>query len=239
MSEAVLSVQERTRIEGRDLAGFQERLGYFFNEEGLLEEALCHSSFSNEHGLCVCNERLEFLGDSVLGFIVARALFQRYPDAEEGKLTQKRADLVCGRALAAHARELDIPALLLHGHSMRDGALPDSICADAVEAVLGAVCLDGGVGAAEQVVERLFLSEKQAELDVSPKSRLQAWLQARGIPLPRYEILSVSGPPHAPVFSVRLFVNGVERIAEGTTRRGAESAAAEQVLAALSEAQNP
>ena len=230
--DAALSEQERARVEGRDLAALQSALGYSFRDEGLLEEALCHASFANEHGLAVSNERLEFLGDSVLGFVVARALYRLYPEAREGDLTQKRAELVCGRSLLDRARELNLPSLILHGHSVRDEALPASMCEDAVEALLGAVCLDGGVQAAEGVIGRLFLQEAEvrAETDVSPKSRLQTWLQARRIPLPTYEVVSVTGPSHAPSFRVRLRVNGVEHIACGSTRKGAESDAAERVL---------
>lgn len=236
LSTAILSPQEKAQIEGRDLDSLQEALGYRFKDAGLLDEALCHASFSNEHGLRASNERLEFLGDSALGFAVARALYRMYPEATEGQLTRMRSDLVCGASLTRLARELGVPELLLHGRSMRDGSLPASICEDAMEAILGAVCLDGGIEAAERVVDRLFLREvctRTAALD--PKSQLQIWLQAGGFPLPRYELLSVSGPSHAPVFRVRVWVQGAEYAASGGSRKGAESAAAAAALKDLRE----
>ncbi|MCR4818705.1 MAG: ribonuclease III [Fretibacterium sp.] len=234
ISSAILSVQERAHVEARDLDALQDTLGYKFNDRGLLEEALCHSSFANEHGLSINNERLEFLGDSVLGFIVARALYQMYPEAPEGELTRMRAELVCGASLTRKADVLGIPGLILHGNSMKDGALPSSICEDAVEALLGAVCLDGGVSAAEQVIHRLILHETEIRAAVlDPKSQLQIWLQAHELPLPRYELAGVTGPSHAPVFQVRVRANGVEHTASGATRKGAESAAASLLLEAL------
>ena len=225
--------KERARIAGRDLNALEDALGYAFNDRGLLEEALCHSSFSHEHGLYFNNERLEFLGDSVLGFIVARALYRMYPDATEGELTRMRAELVRGVSLARRGEALGLPSLILHGNSMK-GDLPQSLCEDAVEAILGAICLDGGLTAAERVVKRLFLREAEEQAVVlDPKSQLQIWLQARECPLPRYELVSVTGPSHAPEFTALARVNGVERTAAGTTRRGAESAAAALLLKAL------
>ncbi|MCR5346586.1 MAG: ribonuclease III [Fretibacterium sp.] len=210
---------------------FQDVLGYHFNDRGLLEEALCHSSFANEHGLSVNNERLEFLGDSVLGFIIASTLYKTYPDAPEGELTRMRAELVCGASLTRKAKILGVPGLLLHGNSMRDGALPSSICEDAMEALLGAVFLDGGVSAAEQVIRGMFLRDVETHAAVlDPKSKLQIWLQARELPLPRYELAGVKGPSHAPVFEARVRANGFERTATGSTRKGAESAAASLLL---------
>ena len=230
---AITSPQERARIAGRDLNALEEALGYQFDDRGLLEEALCHSSFAHEHGLYFNNERLEFLGDSVLSFVVARALYRMYPDATEGELTRMRAELVRGVSLTRRGEALGVPALILHGNSMK--AVPPSLCEDAMEAILGAICLDGGLGAAERVVKRLFLreAEERAATVLDPKSRLQIWLQAREIPLPRYELVNVTGPSHAPEFTVRARVNGVECTANGTTRRGAESAAAERLVETL------
>ena len=234
INSAVLSPKEKARVEARDLDALQDALGYHFKDGGLLEEALCHSSFANEHGLPINNERLEFLGDSVLGFVIARALYHTYPDAPEGELTRIRAELVCGASLTKKAEALGVPALLLHGNSMKDGALPSSICEDAMEALLGAVCLDGGITAAERVIRGMFLREagtRAAVLD--PKSQLQIWLQAREFPLPHYELASVTGPSHAPIFEAKARANGLERTASGSTRKGAESAAAALLLEAL------
>lgn len=234
INSAVLSPQEKARVEARDLDALQDALGYHFNDRGLLEEALCHSSFANEHGLSINNERLEFLGDSVLGFAVARALYQMYPEAPEGELTRMRAELVCGASLTRKAKDLGIPGLLLHGNSIKDGALPSSICEDAMEALLGAVFLDGGVSAAERVIHGLLLHEAEDRAIVlDPKSQLQIWLQARELPLPHYELTGVTGPSHAPVFQVRVRANGAQYTASGSTRKGAESAAAALLLEAL------
>ena len=236
INSAALSPQEKARIELRDLDALQEALGYHFKDRGLLEEALCHSSFANEHGLSFNNERLEFLGDSVLGFVMAHALYRTYPDAPEGELTRMRAELVCGASLTRKAKALGVPGLLLHGNSMKDGALPSSICEDAMEALLGAVFLDGGVSAAEQVIRRMFLREVETRATIlDPKSQLQIWLQGHESPLPHYELVSVTGPSHAPVFEARVRANGIEFTAAGSTRKGAESAAAALLLKALKE----
>ena len=230
---AVLNPQDRAKIARRDLGALEDALGYSFNDRGLLEEALCHSSFSNEHGLYFNNERLEFLGDSVLGFIVARALYRMYPDATEGELTRMRAEIVRGTSLTKKGEALGLSELILHGNSMK-GNLPPSLCENAIEAILGAICLDGGLNAAERVIKRLFLQESEEQaVELDPKSQLQIWLQARENPLPRYELLSVTGPSHAPEFTASARVNGVERTASGSTRRGAESAAAALLLRAL------
>ena len=236
INSTVLSPQEKARIESRDLDALQDALGYHFKDRGLLEEALCHSSFANEHGLSFNNERLEFLGDSVLGFVMAHALYRTYPDAPEGELTRMRAELVCGASLTRKAEGLGVPGLLLHGNSMKDEALPSSICEDAMEALLGAVFLDGGTTAAEQVIRRMFLREVETRATVlDPKSQLQIWLQAHEFPLPHYELAGVTGPSHAPVFEARVRANGLERTASGSTRKGAESAAAALLLKALKE----
>lgn len=240
MLEASLSPRERARLDGRELDALQDALGYHFDDEGLLDEALCHSSFSNEHGMSMSNERLEFLGDSVLGFAVARALFRTCPGATEGELTRKRAELVCGTSLARLATRLRVPELLLCGRSIRAGAVPASLCEDAIEALFGAICLDGGIEAAASVVERLLLRELEAQsVTIDPKSRLQMWLQARGLPLPRYELISVTGPSHAPSFDVRIRAQGVEHVASGSSRKEAEHAAAGMALEALVASEGP
>ena len=221
--------------------GLQETLGYRFKDRGLLEEALCHASFANEHGVALNNQRLEFLGDSVLSFLVARILFERRPDATEGELSQMRSALVCGASLSRRAEALGIAELLLCGRSMRGQPLPPSLCEDALEALIGAVCLDGGVAEAERVVRRLFFSgaeEAGAALpelfsSLDAKSRLQILSQARDMGAPRYEVVSVSGPSHSPRFQVRLRVGNIDRVAFGASRREAEAAAAERALQEL------
>lgn len=218
-------------IAGRDLEGLQDTLDYRFKDGGFLEEALCHSSFSHEHGLALSNQRLEFLGDSVLGFLVTRVLYERYPDAAEGELSRMRSELVCGVSLCRRAEALNLAELLLCGRSMRKQALPPSLCEDALEALIGAVYLDGGVSEAERVVRRLFFGG-EAGNGAAPdaKSRLQILLQARGLGDPRYEVVGVSGPSHSPRFQVRLRVGNIDHIGFGPNRREAEAEAAELAL---------
>lgn len=217
-------------FDEKALKELEENLGYEFEDRYLLEEALTHSSFSRENGLFHNNERLEFLGDSILSFVTARALYRMYPEANEGELTKMRAELVKSESLYKRAEILNIPYLLLHGRSIK-GDLPHSMCADAVESVLGAVVLDGGVSAADRIIKKFFLQnleEQEAEHD--PKTSLQLWLQARHMPLPNYELLKVEGPSHAPEFTVRLYMNGFEHIESDRTRRGAEYKVATLVL---------
>ncbi len=229
-------LRERAVIDERDFDKLEDDIGYKFNDRLILEEALTHSSFAHEQGLFYDNERLEFLGDAVLNFVTARALFRMYPDYGEGELTNMRSELVRSEALFKRAEILRVPYLLLHGRSMKSENLPHSICADAVEAIIGAVCVDGGVTSAERVIKKLFLSDiEEQEAGLDPKSRLQIWLQARGFPLPVYELVRVTGPSHKPSFEVRLRMNGFEHLATEGTRKGAEAAVAGLILKDLKE----
>ena len=228
------SLREKARLDPHEIAFLEDGIGYTFNDKQLLEEAMCHSSFAKEYGLRYNNERLEFFGDSVLEFIVSRALFKTYPDANEGELTTMRAALVKADSLAAKADALRIPYIVLHGHTMKDGNLPKSVSANALEALMGAVCLDGGMAAAERVIKKLFLSDAEEQAaGADPKLKLQMWLQARAMPLPNYELINVTGPSHAPTFTARLYLSGFEHTAEDRTRRGAEAKVATMVLADL------
>mgnify|MGYP002855969635 CR=1 FL=1 len=222
---------KKARLDDHEIAFLEDGLGYTFNDKQILEEALCHSSFSHEYGLNYNNERLEFLGDSILNFIVTRSLFRMYPDANEGELTRMRAELVKADSLYRRAFDLRVPYVLLHGHAIKSDSLPKSVCSNAMEALLGAVCLDGGVGAAERVIKKLFLgdSDEQAA-GPDPKLNLQMWLQARAMPLPNYELINVTGPSHAPTFTVRLYMNGFEHIESDRTRKGAEKKVAAAML---------
>ena len=221
-------LENKARLDPHEIAFLEEGIGYTFNDKSILEEALCHSSFSHEYGLPYNNERLEFFGDSVLEFIVSRSLFRTYPDANEGELTRMRAELVKSDSLMVKAEALRIPYIVLHGHAMK--TLPKSVSANALEAVLGAVCLDGGMGAAERVIKKLFLSDSEEQAaGADPKLKLQMWLQARGMPLPEYELLKVTGPSHAPTFTVRLYMCGFEHVESDRTRKGAEKKVAELV----------
>ena len=220
---------------------FQEALGYFFRDGELLQTALRHSSFAHERGGLPCNERLEFLGDSVLGLTVTQLLYETYPESSEGELSALKAELVCEKALACWADALSLARVLSCGKSMR-GVTPPSLYADALEAVLGAVFLDGGYEAAGRVVQRrLFRLEGElTEADESrdAKSRLQTWFQTRDWGLPRYELVSVDGPSHSPHFQVRVRLGNIECMGTGRTRKEAESSAASSALRRAQEAED-
>lgn len=208
--------------------------GYDFVDPGLLAQALTHRSAAPLH-----NERLEFLGDSLVNLFVAEALYKRWPRADEGTLTRARAELVRESALASIARTLDLGAHLVlgPGEMKSGGHRRDSILADAVEAIVGAIHLDAGFEACRAAVLPWF----EAAIDALPppnkigkdaKTRLQEWLQGRGKPLPVYRLVSESGDEHAKIFRVACAVAepAVECEGEGTSRRAAEQLAAEAVL---------
>ena len=210
-----------------------EQLGVELSDPALLARALTHRS----HG-SVNNERLEYLGDAVLSFLVAEMLFLRYPDSSEGELSRFRASLVSGEALAATAATLDLGAQLLlgEGEMKSGGHRRATILADALEAMVGAIYLDQGIEVARRVAGRLF----EAAIDTlpsaselkDPKTRLQEWLQGRGHPLPAYTVLEVSGEPHEQSFRVRCDVPGLglAAVADGSSRRRAEQEAAQRIL---------
>jgi len=210
--------------------------GYAFAEPSLLEQALTHRSAGAPH-----NERLEFLGDAVLGLVVAEALYARWPKADEGSLTRARAELVRESALAAVARRLEVgDRLVLGPGEMKSGGhRRDSILSDALEAVIGAIYLDAGFEACRRVVLSWFEDAVSAvpasKVGKDAKTRLQEWLQARQKPLPQYELQSEGGEEHARVFVVRCVLSDPEASAEGEggSRRAAEQAAAGGVLELL------
>jgi ribonuclease-3 len=215
------------------LREFQERLGYVFRDGGLLETALRHASHTYENGLTDTNERLEFLGDSVLGMLAAHILYEARPDADEGELSGGRAEFVRSGALVRWAEELGLPGVLLTGKSLK-GGVPSSVFADAMEAVLGAVYLDGGCDAAGRVIRRrLFRSGVPGGRELDAKSRLQAFSQAGEEGLPKYETLSVTGPSHSPLFRTRVRVGARSWEGEGSSRKTAELAAASRALTDL------
>lgn len=213
-----------------------DRIGYRFSDERLLEQALTHRSASRRH-----NERLEFLGDAVLNFLVAEALYQRMPGAREGELTRWRANLVRRQTLATLARELALGRHLKLGRGAvkTRGAERDSILADAFEAVIGAVYLDGGLEACRAMVLRLFAphffpapGEKSVK---DPKTRLQETVQSQNLPLPTYAVLRVEGAAHEQRFTVACRVSGVMEAVQGcgSSRRRAEQDAASKALALI------
>lgn len=213
-----------------------DRLGYRFNKARLLDQALTHRSASRKH-----NERLEFLGDAVLNFLVAEGLYQRMPDAHEGELTRWRANLVRRQTLATLARELDLGQYLRlgSGEIKTRGAERDSILADALEAVIGAIYLDGGLEACRATVLRLFSSHlfpaPGEESVKDAKTRLQEAVQSQNLPLPRYAVLRVEGAAHQQRFTVVCEVCGVVEAVQGrgSSRRRAEQDAARKALAVI------
>lgn len=213
-----------------------DRLGYRFNKARLLDQALTHRSASRKH-----NERLEFLGDAVLNFLVAEGLYQRMPDAHEGELTRWRANLVRRQTLATLARELDLGQYLRlgSGEIKTRGAERDSILANALEAVIGAIYLDGGLEACRATVLRLFSSHlfpaPGEESVKDAKTRLQEAVQSQNLPLPRYAVLRVEGAAHQQRFTVVCEVCGVVEAVQGrgSSRRRAEQDAARKALAVI------
>ena len=215
------------------VARLQRRLAYEFRDPALLTQALTHRSASS-----VNNERLEFLGDALVNFVIADALYRARRDAEEGALSRLRASLVREQTLAQLARELEFGDVLILGESENKsgGHRRESILADAIEAVLGAIYLDGGFDAACTVCETVFApllaNLPDADSLKDAKTRLQEWLQARARPLPRYEVIDESGPPHRRQFHVRACLQDAELSAEarGSNRRAAEQDAAQALL---------
>lgn len=214
----------------------QRALGYAFREPGLLQQALTHRSQG-----ALNNERLEYLGDGFLNFVIGATLYERRPRAEEGALSRLRASLVREESLALIARELALGELLRLGESEQKsgGRRRDSILADALEAIIGAIYLDGGFPSARDSCLRLFASMldnlPDPETLKDPKTRLQEWLQSQSRPLPCYEVLGESGPAHRREFRVRCSLADADEITEaaGGSRRGAEQRTAEMMLEKL------
>lgn len=212
------------------------KLGYTFRDPALLEAALTHRSAGRAN-----YERLEFLGDSVLNFVVAVLAFRNFPDASEGDLSRYRAALVSSPSLAGIAASLDLgEQLRLGGGELKSGGFRrGSILADSLEAVFGAIYLDGGLEAAQGVIEGLVASRLEAlpaarELK-DPKTRLQEELQRRGMGLPRYALETVGGEPHEQWFvaTCEVAALAVQARGEGSSRRKAEQEAAQRVLTAI------
>lgn len=216
----------------------EAKLGYSFHDRTLLENALTHSSFANENrGSLGSNERLEFLGDSVLGMVTADFLYKEHPDLPEGDLTRTRAALVCEESLVEVADLLDLGAYLKLGRGEEAGGGRErpSIRADAVEAVLAAVYLDGGLAEARKIVQRFILdkeSEKSASRDY--KTALQELVQRESGRVLTYRLVGESGPDHAKTFSVEVDLNGkAVGAGNGHSKKEAEQMAAKAAIAHL------
>lgn len=214
-------------------------LGYRFQDQRLLENALTHSSYANERrDGRTSNERLEFLGDSILGFVVAEFLYRTHPNQPEGDLTRIRADLVCERNLAKAAGSIRLGEFLLlgHGEDHGGGRFRDSIVSDAMESVIAAAFLDGGFQAARGIIERLILTDiptgRPGNFDY--KTMFQELVQREKDQLIHYELVGQSGPDHDKVFMVDVLLNGKKvGHGRGRSKKKAEQAAAEQAIQSL------
>jgi ribonuclease-3 len=210
-------------------------LDYRFHDEGLLETALTHRSVTQNN-----NERLEFLGDAVLGMVIAEELYKRFPEANEGEMSRLRASLVKGDTLAEIARSFELGDVvrLGPGELKSGGFRRKSILADAFEAILGAIYLDGGFDKCRNIILKQFSSRLDATspetAQKDPKTRLQEYLQASQQALPDYEVVDITGEAHAQTFTVECRVEDMQTVrAQGSSRRKAEQAAAEMILESM------
>lgn len=218
------------------LAVLTKRIDYVFKSQTYLQTALTHRSATGDN-----NERMEFLGDAILSYLISIELYQRFPAAKEGELSRLRASLVKGVTLAKIAHEIDLGEFLVMGSGelKSGGYRRSSTLADAFEALLGAVYLDGGLEAASQFIKRFF-SQRLDQCDPDkalkdPKTRLQEYLQALSRPLPEYEVIETQGQAHNQTFKVECRFDGLQKpvYGEGSSRRKAEQMAAETALELL------
>ena len=214
---------------------FQEKIGYQFQQEGLLRQALMHSSYANEHRMKKLsdNERLEFLGDAVLEIVTSDFLYHEHTDVPEGELTRVRASIVCEQTLAFCTRALNLGDYLFlgKGEDQTGGRKRKSILSDAFEAIIGAIYLDGGFANAKEFIHRFVLNNvEHMQLFYDSKTILQELIQGRHEQL-SYELIDESGPDHDKQFTVAVLVDG-ERVSEGEghTKKAAEQQAAYQAL---------
>lgn len=218
------------------LERLQKKLGYQFANLDYLKQALTHRSAAAHN-----NERLEFLGDSILNFAIGKALYEKFPKANEGELSRMRAALVKEQTLAIVARQFELGDYLKlgAGELKSGGYRRESILSDCVEAIIAAIYLDSGIEQAKLHVyrwyEQLLNEMKPGEAQKDPKTRLQEFLQSRKLPLPTYEVIDIKGEAHNQLFKVSCKVEKVEQlfIGTGTSRRKAEQQAAEQVIKVL------
>ena len=215
-------------------------IGYRFKNITLLQNALTHSSYANErwHNSLMSNERLEFLGDSILGMVVAEYLYKTFPDRPEGELTRMRADMVCEKTLASVAARIDLGRHLMlgNGEEQGGGRSRDSILADAVESVIAASFLDGGMNAARQFIEKFILVEVPVKKlhNTDYKTALQELVQQKKNQTLSYALVGESGPDHDKRFEVEVSLNGcVIGVGSGSSKKRAEQMAAQAALEKL------
>ena len=218
----------------------EEGVGYIFRNPALLELALTHSSYANERRAegCRDNERLEFLGDSILGFLVASKLYRNFPDRPEGELTKLRADLVCETNLAAAAAEIRLGDFLRlgSGEEQTGGRTRSSITSDAMESVIAAAYLDGGLDAAEQIIDRLilkngFVADRRS---IDYKTHFQELVQRQKDQTIHYVLVGESGPDHDKHFTVKALLNGkIVGQGTGSSKKRAEQDAAKNAIEVL------
>lgn len=222
-------------MKNNELKRLEKRIGYTFVNFELFRQALTHRSALGDH-----NERLEFLGDSILSFAISTDLYLRFPKVDEGDLSRMRATLVCGKMLAEIGREFQLgDCLILGPGELKSGGFRrDSIIADGVEAIIGAVFLDSNISTVKALILKWFDSRLQTiEPGISqkdPKTRLQERLQSRKQPLPIYEVLEIKGEAHNQRFTMSCTIDGLKPVeGQGTSRRKAEQVAAKKMLTNL------
>ncbi len=226
-------------LEGYTLQILEERIGYQFRSKALLKQAITHSSFTNEQKINKLKnyERLEFLGDAILEMVSSEFLFREHPNVPEGELTKMRASMVCEPALAFCARDLELGQFMLlgKGEEGTGGRKRDSIISDAMEAVIGALYLDGGMKPAKAFINRFILSDlEDKQLFYDSKSNLQELIQGKLKKEFHYELLDVSGPEHDKTFLVEVFMEETSLgKGSGRTKKAAEQQAAYQALLLL------
>ena len=226
-------------LKDANISRFEQLIGYTFRDKELLIQAFTHSSFVNEQKINKHPdyERLEFLGDAVLEMISSAFLFRKFPDKKEGQMSKMRASLVCEGALAYDAEQLNLKEYILlgKGEEATGGRNKESIIADVMEAVIGALFLDGGIEESKRFIDSYVLTNIEAvQMFVDSKSHLQEFAQGENLGEVRYELCGESGPEHDKIFEVRVFV-GNKNLGEGTgkTKKAAEQKAAHQALLVL------
>lgn len=217
----------------------EKKINYQFQNFSLLEQAMMHSSYTNEHRLekYKCNERLEFLGDAVLELISSEFLFRQSPKVPEGELTKTRASMVCEPSLAMCAKEIDLGSYLLlgKGEEVTGGRLRDSVTSDALEALIGAIYLDGGFTNAKEFIHRFVLTDQEDKrLFYDSKTILQEMVQAEKLGEIEYRLIGEEGPDHNKSFTVELMIHGKSYgKGKGRTKKAAEQQAAYKAIHVL------